>query len=163
MNIRTFAVILGGVALIPLAACKVTATGGTGGGTTGSGGATSTATTGDTTTSAATTGTGVGGATATASATATGSTGTGMCDMNYKCAAAIDPMTGDPKQLCDGTPSAMKYDALTTCTCTGNCMAKCGTNTCMGMDITAECKSCITDADANGGCGTEFMDCANDI
>lgn len=160
MNMRSLAVILGALVVIPVAACTVTTSGGTGGS-----GSTSTATGaggGSTSTSTATGtgGGGVGGGTSTGTSTSA-STGTGMCDMMYTCADAIDPMTGDPSKLCDGTAAAMAYDDLAKCTCMGNCAAKCGDNTCKSMPITAECKTCLGDADANGGCGTEFTACAN--
>jgi hypothetical protein len=83
------------------------------------------------------------------------------CDANYKCAEAITPPNGDPTKLCDGTVSAMLYDALSKCTCMGACAQDCGASACVQKPADAVCDTCIHDTAA--GCGKEFNECSNDL
>jgi hypothetical protein len=63
---------------------------------------------------------------------------------------------GNPADLCDGPPR-MQFDALSACTCSGNCAAVCKDNACTQQDPSAECKACISTPDT--GCKKEFDAC----
>ena len=125
-----FVAATGGVTALTLMACYGIApctddncgsgTGGTGGtGTTGTGGA--------------------GGGTTTTGTTGTGGAGGGTACVT--CAAASVELATSSDKLCTGEQDA--YKALVSCACTTMCADKCGTNTCTGQTITAECQACI--------------------
>ena len=82
------------------------------------------------------------------------------CDPDYKCATSIS-MGGDPKLLCDGSMSAMLYDAYYMCACMGKCQAQCMATYCGGMGIDPPCDLCLQDTQM--GCGTEAQACQNDF
>lgn len=148
MKMQSLKVILGTITAFALGACTVT----TGAGGTGTGGTASTtgvtSTSGNPDTSATSTA-GSGGATTT--------TGTGMCDPKYTCSKAIAQGTGDPALLCDGTAALTNFDALSACTCMGNCATACADNACMQLEPSAACKACLVTADT--GCKKEFDAC----
>jgi hypothetical protein len=152
MNMKSLTVVFGAISAFALGACTVNGTGST---STGAGGGS-----GTTTTAAAGTGgeaAGVGGSGG--GSTTAGTGGAAACMMGYSCAEAIDPMKGDPKLLCEG-PSAMLYDALQACTCTGACKAACGASACANAPASAECTTCLQDPTT--GCKKEFDACSSD-
>ena len=151
MNMRSLTVVLAALAISSLGACTVI----TGTGSAGTGGATSATTTASSSVSTSSAA-GPGGNATTASSTT--STGTAMCDPTYTCVQAIAQGSGDPAELCDG-PALKEFDALSACTCTGNCAAICKDNACAQLDPTAECKACLSTPDT--GCKTELDNCVN--
>jgi hypothetical protein len=152
MKMQSLKVILGTIAAFALGACElVTSTGSTGsGGATSATGATTTSGNPDTSATSTAGSGGAGGA-------ATTTTGTGMCDPKYTCSKAIAQGTGDPALLCEGTTAQTNFDALATCTCSGNCATSCGDNACMQLEPSAACKACLVTADT--GCKKEFDAC----
>lgn len=150
MNMRTLTVVFGAFTALALGACKIESTGSS---STGDGGSASTSTTGNG--GSATTGTA-------STSSGTASTGTGAaCDMSVHCAAAITDGTGD--KICDGTESAMLYDAYVACSCTvgGACEKLCGDNYCAGKPSTTECTGCLQDNTV--GCKKVGDACSGDI
>lgn len=102
----------------------------------------------------------VGVSTVAATSVTTG-TGTSGCDPAYNCAEAIDPGSGDPSKLCDGTFHAKLFDALVQCVCAGACQVECAGSTCIGDPPSPPCVMCLQDT--VNGCGNQFQACANDI
>lgn len=90
--------------------------------------------------------------------------GTGGAGGGASCVTCSEFITPDlnPDELptCDGASTEL-YNALFDCTCTGACMADCGDNICDPNNgaATDACLTCIQ----QGGCMTEFSDCANDF
>ena len=77
------------------------------------------------------------------------------------CASCNDIIAlGNPYDPCPGE-SLMAYKSLNACVCAGVCEAACGTNVCDGLDITAECETCVGDPQL--GCGDELEACLNDL
>ncbi len=151
MNMRTLTVVFGAFTALALGACKIESTGSS---STGDGGSAST--------SATATGTGGGATTGGTTTTTTATTGTGgACDMSVHCAAAITDGTGE--KICDGTESAMLYDAYVACTCTvgGACEKLCGDNYCDGKPSTTECTGCLQDNTV--GCKKQGDACNGDV
>ena len=87
--------------------------------------------------------------------TAVTSTGTGTPCL--KCGTVIEG-NGDPSQLC--ATSAMLFEAVGTCACTGNCTMECD-QACQGGNTDAMCQMCLLAPDP-GGCADEVNACFND-
>ena len=104
---------------------------------------------------------GAGGSVGGAGGSVGGAGGTGGSAGCVTCSEFITPdLNPDGLPTCDGASTEL-YNALFDCTCTGACMADCGDNICDPNNGTATdaCLTCIQ----QGGCMTEFSDCANDF
>ena len=105
-----------------------------------------------------------GGGAGTVAATTVGATSSATTSgVGGDCIFCGDALTDAITPFCD-FDAEDKYDALFACVCDagGNCSDECGDNVCMGTDPDAACAACISDTNANGGCGTEYADCVND-
>jgi hypothetical protein len=92
-----------------------------------------------------------------------GGAGGGVDGGCTKCAQAYGAlfigMTPDP---CPGTSTTL-FDALQSCTCSGDCKSDCADNVCMQQMSSVACQTCVQAADnaSPPGCSSEIAACVN--